>query len=74
MFKRLLIVAKDYNQAQHWAKSQRMSPGVWVYVSSFYNIQGNAGNEYVLLDGWELRPDANVLKAELESCECKLRP
>ena len=67
MYKRLLIVARDYNQAQHWAKDQRMSPGQYVYVSSFHNILGNAGCEYVLLDGWKQRPDSFELSKYLET-------
>ena len=73
MLKRLLIVARDYNRASHWAKEQRISPGFYVYVSSFHNIRGNAGSEYVLLDGWELRPDAAQMKEELSAAGCKLR-
>ena len=67
MYKRLLIVARDYNQAQHWAKDQRMSPGQYVYVSSYHNILGNIGCEYVLLEGWELRPDSDQLSEHLKT-------
>ncbi len=70
MDKRLLIVARDYNQAQHWAKDQRLSPGRWVYVSSYHNIQGNAGSDYVLLDNWGLRPDAEILFDALKEAGC----
>lgn len=73
MFKRLLIVARDFNQAQHWAKDQRMSPGQYVYVSSYHNIRGNAGSEYVMLDNWKLRPDADILLTELKSAGCFAR-
>lgn len=73
MYKRLLIVARDYNQAQHWAKDQRMSPGQYVYVSSYHNIMGNAGSEYVLLDGWNLRPDGMVLLDKLKENHCTER-
>jgi hypothetical protein len=70
MFKRLLIIARDFNQAQHWAKNQKMSPGQWVYVSSFHNISGNAQSEYILLENWELRPDVDILKQELINSKC----
>jgi hypothetical protein len=73
MHKRLLIIARDFNQAQHWAKDQRMSPGHWVYVSSFHNIQGNVGCEYVKLPNWELRPDAQLLDGMLMDCACTVR-
>jgi hypothetical protein len=73
MFERLLIIARDFNQANHWAKEQRMSPGRWVYVSSYHNINGNAGAEYVMLDGWTLRPDAVQLKEQLEIYKCRER-
>lgn len=73
MFKRLLIIARDFNQAQHWAKEQKMSPGQWIYASSYHNIQGNAGSEYVLLDNWELRPDADILFTELKVANCEKR-
>lgn len=73
MYKRLLIVARDSNQANHWSKDQRMSPGAWVYVSSFHNIRGNAGTEYVKLPGWDTRPDADVIQAELKTNSCKER-
>lgn len=69
--KRLLIVARDFNQANHWAKDQKMSPGAWVYVSSFHNIRGNVESEYVKLLGWETRPDADILQIELEANFCK---
>ena len=70
MYKRLLVVSRDYNQARHWAKEQRMSPGSFVYVSSYYNIMGNGGSEYVMLDGWKLRPDAIVLQTALVEHAC----
>ena len=70
MHKRLLILARDFNTAQRWAKEQRLSPGQWVYVSAFYNIQGNAESEYVLLDNWLERPDANILAETLETSRC----
>jgi hypothetical protein len=70
MVKRLLVVARDFNTAQHWAKNQHMSPGYWVYVSSYHNIQGNAGCEYTLLDNWKLRPDAEILKEKLVENNC----
>ena len=70
MFKRVLIIARDFNAAQHWAKGQKMSPGQWVYVSSYHNIRGNVGSEYVMLDGWTLRPDAEILKADLKVFNC----
>jgi hypothetical protein len=68
--KRLLILARDYNTAQHWAKQQRLSQGYWVYVSAFYNIQGNAECPYVLLDNWMLRPDWEILKENLGIHKC----
>lgn len=71
MYKRLLIVARDFNQANHWSKDQKMSPGAWVYVSSFHNIRGNAESEYVKLDGWETRPDANIIQIELKANFCE---
>lgn len=70
MYKRLLIIAKDFNQAQHWAKDARMSPGQWVYVSSYHNIRGNAESEYVKLPDWELRPDASIINQELTDHKC----
>lgn len=73
MYKRLLIVARDYNQAQHWGKDHRMSPGQYVYVSSYHNIQGNAESDYVMLDGWDTRPDAGVLAEALEAHKCKMK-
>jgi hypothetical protein len=73
MHSRLLIVARDFNQANHWTKAEHISPGHWVYVSSFHNIRGNAGCEFVTLDGWTLRPDAAQLKEELELCKCTPR-
>lgn len=74
MFKRLLIVARDYVQAQHWAKDQRLSPGQWVYASSYHNIIGNRESEYVLLENWDLRPDAPILLQTLNENDCFLRP
>lgn len=69
--KRLLILAKDYNQAAHWAKENRMSPGSFVYISSYHNIQGNAGSEFVILEGYQTRPDADILVEELSKFGCK---
>ena len=68
---RLLIVARDFNTAKHWAFDNKLSPGIWVYISSYHNIRGNAGSKYVLLDNWKLRPDADILKAELEANGCE---
>lgn len=73
MYKRLLIVARDFNQAQHWAKEQRFSPGQWVYVSSYHNVRGNAESEYVLLEGWKLRSDSEILMSELKNNNCTER-
>lgn len=70
MEKRLLIVARDFNAAQHWAKEQRMTPGRWVYVSSYHNIQGNAGNPYIKLEGWLDRPDAGLVQEMLNQNMC----
>jgi hypothetical protein len=68
---RLLVLAKSYNQAQHWAKAQNLSLGRWVYVSSYHNILGNAGCDYVELDGWKERPDADILLEHLSRAGCK---
>lgn len=73
MFKKLLIIARDFNQAQHWAKDKKMSPGQWVYVSSFHNVMGNAASEYVLLDKYKERPDLNQILAALETTGCTER-
>ncbi len=73
MFERLLIIARDYNTAQHWAKDQKISPGRWAYVSSFYNVRCSSGAEYVKLPRWELRPDASQIDAELDACGCRER-
>ena len=70
MEKRLLIVARDYNTAQHWAKDKRLSPGRWLYVSAFYNIQGNPESPYVLLDNWKTRPDADIINENLKLHKC----
>ena len=70
MLKRLLIIAREYNTANHWTKGQRLSPGCWVYASSYHNIMGNAGSEYVKLPGWELRPDAEQLDEALKMHGC----
>ena len=64
---RLLIIARDFNAAQHWAKRNRLSPGVWVYASSYHNIRGNTGCNHVLIDGWKERPDWEILAAELKA-------
>jgi hypothetical protein len=71
MLKRLLILARDFNAARHWAKEQRLSLGRWVYVSSYHNIDGNSGCEYVKLPGFEQRVDADILLAKLEAQACK---
>lgn len=73
MFERLLVIARDFNAANHWAKENRISPGRWVYASSYHNIKGNAGAEYVMLTGWDLRPDASILIEALKESGCKLR-
>ena len=73
MLNRLLILARDFTTAQHWAKNQKISTGCWVYVSSYHNIRGNAESDYVLLDNWKLRPDADILSTELEACGCTER-
>jgi hypothetical protein len=70
MLKRLLIVARDFVSAQHWAKKEGLSPGRWVYISSYHNIQGNAESEYVKLPGWDLRPDALLLEEQLAEYKC----
>lgn len=67
---RLLVIARDFNAAKHWANDNRMSPGLWVYVSSFYNIQGNPESEYVKIPGYELRPDVSVLEENLKFHNC----
>lgn len=67
---RLLVIARDFNDAKHWAREQRISPGYWVYVSSFYNIQGNPECEYVKIPGWETRPDVNAINENLEIHHC----
>jgi hypothetical protein len=70
MLKRLLVISRDYNQAQHWAKDRKLSPGAWVYVSSYHNIRGNLESDYVLLPKWELRPDHDMIWSELEAGGC----
>ena len=68
---RLLVIARDFNAAKHWAHEKKISAGQWVYVSSFYNIQGNPGADYIKIPGWELRPDISVLDDNLKRSECK---
>jgi hypothetical protein len=70
MFKRLLVIARDFATAQHWAKDNKLSLGQWVYVSSFHNVNGNTGSEFVKLPGWHLRPDCKILDQALEDCHC----
>lgn len=70
MHKRLLIIARDFNEARHWAQKQRLSPGQWVYASSYHNIRGNAGSEYVTLGEWKQRVDSGLLLSELEAHGC----
>ena len=68
--KRLLLIARDFNAAKHWAGEQKLSPGRWVYVSSFYNVQGNPGCDYIRIPGWELRPDIETIEASLKRHKC----
>ena len=68
--RRLLIIARDFNAAKHWAHEHKLSPGQWVYISSFYNIQGNPGADYLKIPGWDQRPDIKVLEAALETSQC----
>ena len=73
MLKRVLVVAKDFNAAKHWANAQRLSSGGWVYVACYFNVLGNAGCEYVLIDGWDSRPDTRRILEELEAQGCVQR-
>lgn len=68
--KRLLVIARDFNSAQHYAKERKMSPGQWVYVSSYHNINGNPENDYIKIDGWDLRPDLDMLESSLKRSKC----
>jgi hypothetical protein len=67
---RLLVVARDFNAAKHWARENKISTGQWVYVSSFYNVQGNPGSDYIKIPGHELRPDISVIDEQLKKSEC----
>lgn len=67
---RLLVIARDFNAAKYWARQNKLSPGYWVYISSFYNIQGNPGCEYVKVEGWDTRPDVSVLEENLKIHSC----
>lgn len=68
--KRLLIIARDYNSAQHYAKERKLSPGRWVYISSYHNIMGNPGCDYIKIPGWESRPDIDMLETALTKNNC----
>lgn len=70
MSRRLLIIARDYNAARHYANDKKLSPGKWVYISSYHNIQGNAGCDYIRVGDWSLRPDIEVLNTNLKTHKC----
>lgn len=68
--KRLLIFARDFNAAKHWANERKLTQGRWVYISSYHNIQGNAESQYIKIPGWELRLDVETLEASLKRYNC----
>ena len=70
MQKRLLIVAKDFNQAKHWARMNRIAPAGWVFVACVYNVIGNPDSEYVLLPDWQQRPGTKEIMEELIKQGC----
>lgn len=65
--KRILIMAKDFNQAKHYALQKKLSPAYWLFVSSFYNVKMNPELDYVKLEGWDERNGAVEIEAELEN-------
>lgn len=66
---RILILAKDFNQAKTYARLNNLPFGYWVYVASFHIVLANKECDYITLPGWEDRIGIEEIKAHLKRSE-----